>query len=667
MNASHTIRFQYGSACGEKALMLDDKKYRRDIQALRGLAVLAVVLFHANESYFPLGYLGVDVFFVISGYVVTPLILTIFTHQAGGGRLSRVRYFYMRRFYRLGPALAMMLSISAILIFLLGPISDLQSFAIQGIATLLLAGNVSAYKYSGDYFSPNPNPLVHTWSLSVEEQIYIFLPIILILIIRNPKNLKKSTASLFVGILALSFAIFQFPTTLEPIYSLAGIELASQFSFYSPIDRIWQFIVGGLAFLALDGHQDNSRRLPKGIHLLTVISLLIILFGSFHINLKVSSILATLLTVILVIFKSLDSVPDFLIAKLEWVGNRSYSIYLVHMPLAYLAKHSPLIQIGAEENRIIQTLIVVVASILLGALIYLKIENKYRNRGKRKFAESSGTLKLFASVFIGPLIIFFLILSSLGTTRTSMYNDRFDNGICKFWTPNIDDSFYSRFLDCHSKFGPATVILGDSHAMNIYNSLFLKTKSEFFVGIAAAGCRPNTQSDSCHYDDFEALLKSSPSLIQQVFFHQSGSHLISDNQGNVDTDFAFQSQYSYSIVNNDIQFLIRYLNKMGKIVPTIWIGPFSELRVESTWVQVKTNTVRPNPIVKKAFIDLEKQISFYLEKYDKRFGYLSLLRILGDRQFDYRIGSCNIFRDVDHWSKCGEEIFSSQINKSLEK
>jgi len=67
------------------AFMFSEKKYRRDIQVLRGLAVLAVVLFHAKESYFPLGYLGVDVFFVISGFVVTPLILRIFTDQANGG------------------------------------------------------------------------------------------------------------------------------------------------------------------------------------------------------------------------------------------------------------------------------------------------------------------------------------------------------------------------------------------------------------------------------------------------------------------------------------------------------------------------------------------------------------------------------------------------------
>ena len=87
MNAGHTIISYRRSICGGGASMFSETKYRRDIQVLRGLAVLAVVLFHAKERYFPLGYLGVDVFFVISGFVVTPLILRIFTNPTnrGGG------------------------------------------------------------------------------------------------------------------------------------------------------------------------------------------------------------------------------------------------------------------------------------------------------------------------------------------------------------------------------------------------------------------------------------------------------------------------------------------------------------------------------------------------------------------------------------------------------
>ena len=172
--------------------MIGATKYRQDIQVLRGLAVLAVVVFHANETLFPLGYLGVDIFFVISGFVVTPLILRIFSEYEGGeSRSSNIRLFYRRRFYRLAPALAVTLIFSVVSIFLFAPISIHERFARQGIATLLLAGNLGAYRYSGNYFSPDPNPLVHTWSLSVEEQIYVFLPLLFLLLLYKRKNIKK--------------------------------------------------------------------------------------------------------------------------------------------------------------------------------------------------------------------------------------------------------------------------------------------------------------------------------------------------------------------------------------------------------------------------------------------------------------------------------------------
>jgi peptidoglycan/LPS O-acetylase OafA/YrhL len=390
--------------------LFSGSKYRRDIQVLRGLAVLAVVLFHANQSYFPLGYLGVDVFFVISGFVVTPLILRIFIDQSNtGGALTNLKYFYKRRFYRLAPALAVTLAISAVSIFLLGPTGDHQRFARQGIATLLLLGNAGAYRYSRDYFSPYPNPLVHTWSLSVEEQIYLFLPLIFILILRNRKSLKKITVTILGCISALSFILFLFPAILQPLYSQAGIESAYELWFLSPIHRMWQFTAGGLVYILLDRTPKFSMHLPVRYHLLSVISVVIILFGPIHFGLKANSILAGLFAVLIILFKSLDILPNFLIHKLEWIGDRSYSIYLVHMPLLYLAKYSPATQILSIENRLIQITVAVVASILLGALSYSKIENRYRNQGKNKASGLKSISAALSLTLVLPLILFVIM------------------------------------------------------------------------------------------------------------------------------------------------------------------------------------------------------------------------------------------------------------------
>ncbi len=574
--------------------MLSEKKYRRDIQVLRGLAVLAVVLFHAKESYFPLGYLGVDVFFVISGFVVTPLILRIFTDQVNGGRLSNLKFFYKRRFYRLAPALAVTLAISAVSIFLLGLIDDHQRFARQGIATLLLVGNVGAYKYSGDYFSPNPNPLVHTWSLSVEEQIYIFLPIILILILQNRSSLKRITTVVLGVISVLSFVSFLFPTILEPLYTRAGIALPNQISFYSPIDRLWQFTVGGLAFLFLERYQKRISKIPMGIHFLTVITGVIILFGPVHLNLKFSSIIASFFTVIVILFKSLDVLPNFLIQRLAWVGDRSYSIYLVHMPLLYLAKYSPVIQIGNIENRIIQSTIAVIASILLGALSYSKIENKYRNKGKTDYL---GLKTIAASLAVSLFIPLIILVSLERSTAFILKNSGLPvpNKIlpwnwdkeCQFFSPlpniNNDPCKYGDFNS-----GKSILLIGDSHAASISRAIislgdsnemntfvftfsgcgFVLSDKEFITSLSY----PNLTADCIRHNQsiLNFIQKSKPTVV--IYANRSSSIMVFPN------NFTSRTQYKEIIAKN-----LKVLMKEN--IDIIHIGSTPELLPSRTVLQ----------------------------------------------------------------------------------
>ena len=404
--------------------------------------------------------------------------------------------------------MAATLTISAVLIFLLGPIYDHQRFARQGIATLLLVGNFGAYKYSGDYFSQNPNPLVHTWSLSVEEQIYIFLPLILILILRNRKSLKKITAFILGVISVVSFVSFLFPTILQPLYTRAGIEFASQFPFYSPIDRIWQFTLGGIAFLLMDRLQNRTGRIPKGIHLLGVIAVVMILLSPIHMSLKVSSFLASLFAVIVILSKSIDVLPNFLIKKLEWVGDRSYSIYLVHMPLLYISKCSPVTQIGTVENRIIQSTIAVVASILLGSLSYSKIENRFRGKG-RSDASSFKTISTAITLTLALLLFMFI---SIDIGQKAQYW-----GLDK----NIQQPTYAGHLDpncaresskgppCFYKTTGATrtvLLIGDSHAGHISQAVVDAAKSTKWNALVwtHGGCPiqfqrsiPEEVSDNC--------------------------------------------------------------------------------------------------------------------------------------------------------------------------
>jgi peptidoglycan/LPS O-acetylase OafA/YrhL len=639
--------------------MLIAIKYRQDIQILRGLAVAAVVLFHTNQNYFLLGYLGVDVFFVISGFVVTPLILRIFSEQSNEiHHIYSLKKFFISRFYRLAPALASTILISGLIIILLDPFAHQQNLARQGISSLLLLGNFAAYKYSGDYFSPNPNPLVHTWSLSVEEQIYIILPIILTIILRKRSRLFKRSFYVYLSITSISFISFLFPTILNPVYNKLGIEIASQISFYSPLDRVWQFTLGGLVFILATKMKihDIKAKSRKMLNLFLALALILILFSSFQISQKIGSIIISILTLLIIILSSLEFFPKFLSSKLKWLGDRSYSIYLVHMPIIYIIDQIIKRLIGVGGNTFIQFVISTIAVLFFGALSYSKVESKFRIVSKKENFSMKVKIVSIIATFVLPLT---LLLPLALKSGNNMYTDRLDDGICKFWTPILDNTFYSRFQACTLKFGKATIVLGDSHALNIYNTIFLTSKRNFLVGVSKGGCRPKESFSHCPYAEFEKFIKSESDNITQVLFHQSGSYLISDFQGNVDSDLAFSNVQSFKIITSDLYFLSSYLNKLDQLVPTTWIGPFPEARINSTLLEVWARKSKPNPVVKYAFIELENQIFSTLRASDYQINYISLLENLGPQIFQIQIDNCLMFRDKDHWSLCAEKFYSN--------
>ena len=356
--------------------MTSKNEFRVDIQALRGVALIAVVCFHAFETIFPNGYLGVDVFFLISGFVITPQIIEIFNFQSG--RAERLKSFYIRRLYRLIPALGATVGFSSVLILLLGSPEDHGRFARQGISTLLFGGNFGAYLFSHDYFSPNPNPLVHTWSLAVEQQFYIFLPLILGPLLFKKIRTNAYLTSIFVLISIPSLVSFLNPALLEPLYSRIGINLASQFSFYSTIDRVWQFALGSVAYLILRTKRSIKFQPNKIVGICVVLLIFTFLFAQISLKQKSGSILISVLTLVAVVGKSFNFLPNLLKLKMEWIGNRSYSIYLVHMPLLYLVVYSPTPIFGTGKGQAVATVGAVGLSFVFGALCFSKIENRFR-------------------------------------------------------------------------------------------------------------------------------------------------------------------------------------------------------------------------------------------------------------------------------------------------
>ena len=153
-------------------------KYRKEIDGLRAIAVISVVFFHADFNLFSGGFVGVDVFFVISGYLITALILNDLKNNS-----FSFKYFYERRVRRIFPALFSLIFIVSILAFIFLSRSEIESYFRSAIATLFFSSNFFFWKEAPYFISESElQPLLHTWSLSIEEQFYIFFPILLFLI-----------------------------------------------------------------------------------------------------------------------------------------------------------------------------------------------------------------------------------------------------------------------------------------------------------------------------------------------------------------------------------------------------------------------------------------------------------------------------------------------------
>ena len=351
------------------------KPHRRvDIQILRGFAISAVVLFHTDERLLPGGFLGVDIFFVISGFVVSPLIQRIWNVKGFPNQKREMRAFFLRRIYRLLPAFLSTLVVSIPIVLLLTSPSEHIRFFKQTSASLLAVGNFGAYLFNGDYFYPNPNPMVHTWSLAVEEQIYLVLPLVVLFVsVTFHRRISYRTVILIMTLLSLCLKLFQ--KDIAGFFNNAGISDYATLTFYSPVHRFWQFGIG--AFLSTLTW-NISKRSPGFLLPLLLSSVFVsLLFSKFE---TAVIFFVSFIIMIVLLFESKAEQKNLFIRMLVWLGDRSYSIYLLHLPLLYVVRYSPLFFDVSSFERIICTVATLLFLLLLGNIQYRFVESRYRLR-----------------------------------------------------------------------------------------------------------------------------------------------------------------------------------------------------------------------------------------------------------------------------------------------
>ena len=230
-------------------MSLERDQRRADIQGLRAVAVLLVVAFHAGLPV-PGGFSGVDVFFAISGFVITGTLLRELT---SAGRIDLPR-FYVRRIRRLLPALALMVTTVAVLGTLASPLATQRTGALTGIAASVFAANVYLYQLPTGYFdvSATLDPLLHTWTLAVEEQFYLVFPALLILGWactrgRGERGRRLGTAAIVAAVSVVSYVL---AVRLAGGWAPGGLDSPESFGFYGSPTRAWEFGLGALVALA---------------------------------------------------------------------------------------------------------------------------------------------------------------------------------------------------------------------------------------------------------------------------------------------------------------------------------------------------------------------------------------------------------------------------------
>lgn len=384
--------------------------YRPELDGLRAIAVLSVVLFHAGVGLVSGGYIGVDIFFVLSGFLITSILIK----EISSGRFS-FPLFYERRIRRLLPPLVPVLLVTGCAAFVFFDRVPLEGFSKSLYSTLALSANWYFLSSVGYFDGPGEStPLLHMWSLSVEEQFYLFFPIILILIIRKKRTLLPA---LCAALLVISFAIATY-------YLYAGKQ---EIAFYSSLARFWELLVGAL-LASVQARLNPSRRVADAMEIggLLLLGVAMFLYTPETLFPGPAALLPTFGTALIIAAHGRGRLvsPVLKLPSIVWIGLISYGLYLWHWPILVFVRYlKPLA--GAYELTA-----AVLISVLLSAASYYWIEAPIRRKKVFSTKRSVFNFGVIATAMLAVILSLSMIktvesarLKVNGWVRGVLYDD----------------------------------------------------------------------------------------------------------------------------------------------------------------------------------------------------------------------------------------------------
>ena len=658
--------------------------YRAEIDGLRALAILPVMGFHAGLPGFEGGYLGVDVFFVISGYLITSLIVM----ESEEGRFS-LAGFWARRARRILPLLTLVILACLPAAWWLLAWRDITDFWQSLIAISLFASNILFWS-EGTYFGVQSElkPLLHTWSLAVEEQFYLIFPILCAAALKwAPQRLR---------------ALFWFACGLSAALFLVWQIVASSTAFFWLPARAWQLLTGSLCALALmrqsvaAKRHGSSRAKERGFALggLALIILAMALAAMVPANLGLAPLLATVGAALVVRFAQAGS---FVAKGLSWrplvaVGLVSYGAYLWHVPLLVFARHAVAASADPELDRVVAlplglALALCALSLLLAALTWRWVEQPFRDR-----ARVSGR----AALALGAASLALILAFALTTARTDWQEQAYltqtlgaepqaareflhqmqhgavrpdiaaranpEKRPCVMLVRWMGEEERQRIAQCHARHGKGVLLFGDSHAQGLHFVLAGHLRSDaFFVTVASPGCRMD--NDRCFTTKLEEAL-SGPlaGMFASALYSEAGSARILNAQGRPDRQTAFTDPSSARIATDRLDVLFERLSDLQERIdaPLRIVGPHYEPRINLKTAQPLFTSWVPRPTVRGQFEALDT--AYAARARSAGLDYISMMTI-GPLSPDDRVlhDGCLIYFDLDHFSVCGSKRLAQRL------
>lgn len=462
----------------------DKIPYRRDIDGLRAIAVVSVLIFHVAQSFLRGGFIGVDVFFVISGYLISSNII----QQVDDGKFSIAR-FYEHRIRRIFPAYAVVLLFTTVFVLWKFMPTEIGAYAKTLAAAIASVTNIYFWATT-DYFAVSAEelPLLHTWSLAVEEQFYLLFPFLIVGINRwFPKR-------------RVSIVIFIFLASL--VASVVGTYTAPIATFYLLHTRAWELLLGTILALKVipTARSAKTRNLTAGIGLALIV-LPMFLYWPYTRFPGLAAVPPCLgAAMILHSGEAGESYVSRLLSlpPMVFVGLISYSLYLWHWPLMVLQRTDFLLI--ASDSRIVTRGAVFAASFVFATLSWWLVERPTRNR----------TLVTSKNVVVGSGLAALGLLIAAGTlSYTQGFQERFapaTRAVAKYLDHDEVHQFRTGqcFLDRDTPFQkfdmaeclpnlsdrPTYLLFGDSHAAAISYGLRKAFPDANVLQLSGVGCPP---------------------------------------------------------------------------------------------------------------------------------------------------------------------------------